>query len=68
MHYGVRRGGLQLPSTCVLPEGFTLEGQYNVCKNRYYMISRLLDEGSEPNYVLENVERKYSTSGEFFSR
>ena len=67
VHYGVCRGGLQLPSTCVLPEGFTLEGEYNVCKNMYYMISRLPDEGSKPKYVLENVEGKYSTSGEFFS-
>ena len=30
------------------------------------MISRLPDEGSEPNYVLENVEGKYSTSEDFF--
>ena len=66
VHYGVCRGGLKLPNTCVLPEGFTLEGEYNVCKNMYYMISRLLDEGSKPKYVLENVEGKYSTAGEYF--
>ena len=58
VHYGVCRAGLQLPSTCVIPEGFTLDGKYNVCRNMYYMISRLPDEASAPTYVLQDAEGK----------
>ena len=66
VQYGVCRGGLKLPSTCVLPEGFTLEGEYHVCKSIPNQISRLPLEDSELIYVLQDVKGKYNTSGKFF--
>ena len=67
VQYAVCRGGLKLPSTCLLPEGFTLEGEYPLCRAMHHRISSIPDEASsEPKYVLENAEGKYSTSGEYF--
>ena len=64
--YAVSKGGLQLPSTCVLPEGFSLDGEYSVCKNMHRMLSGMDKDGDEPMYILKSTGGKYSMYFPFF--
>ena len=65
--YGVRKGGLQLPSTCVLPQGFELDASYPVCKGMKNLLSRMEFDGNEPTYVLKSTGGKYTVNPRFFS-
>lgn len=63
VQYGVLKGGLQLPITCELPQGFELESSYSVCKGMKNLISRIEFDGNQPSYVLKSTGGKYSTAG-----
>ena len=51
VQYAVSKGDLQLSSTCVFPEGFSLEDEYSVCKNMHMMLSGMDHDGDKPSYI-----------------
>ena len=54
------KGGLTLPSTLHLPQGFTLESEYPVCKNMRQLIERTDSGEKECQYTLTCTGSKYS--------
>ena len=60
VQYAMCKGGLLLPSTLHLPQGFTLEGEYPVCKNMHTYLSRTDSGENENQYTLKSTGSKYS--------
>ena len=60
VQYGMCKGGLLLPCTLNLPEGFTLEGEYPVCKTMHSLLSRTDSEKIGECYTVKSTGSKYS--------
>ena len=60
VEHAVCKGGLLLPSTLHLPQGFTLESEYPVCYNMSQLLKSTDSGENENQYTLTCTGSKYS--------